>query len=116
MDGCFGMRRADPDRPSAFRLLQVSPEEARRVICAPKEVVEEFQEEAWTRGLDRTVVGFPPWVCLAVGVGSCGGAGVGGGEVESGKTHTFCLNRFWEKELMNEVWFPKRWMDGLVNF
>ena len=28
------------------RLLQVSPEEARRVICAPKEVVEEFQEEA----------------------------------------------------------------------
>ena len=27
------------------RLLQVSPEEARRVICAPKEVVEEFQEE-----------------------------------------------------------------------
>ena len=32
------------------RLLQVSPEEARRVICAPKEVVEEFQEEApkWT--------------------------------------------------------------------
>ena len=29
----------------ASRLLQVSPEEARRVICAPKEVVEEFQEE-----------------------------------------------------------------------
>lgn len=28
-----------------YRLLQVSPEEARRVICAPKEVVEEFQEE-----------------------------------------------------------------------
>ena len=28
------------------RLLQVSPEEARRVICAPKEVVDEFQEEA----------------------------------------------------------------------
>ena len=32
--------------PPPFRLLQVSPEEARRVICAPKEVVEEFQEEA----------------------------------------------------------------------
>ncbi|CAE7162401.1 apdG, partial [Symbiodinium pilosum] len=28
-----------------YRLLQVSPEEARRVICAPKEVVDEFQEE-----------------------------------------------------------------------
>lgn len=28
-----------------YRLLEHSPEEARRVICAPKEVVEEFQEE-----------------------------------------------------------------------
>mmetsp|Transcript_39746 Transcript_39746/g.91916 ORF Transcript_39746/g.91916 Transcript_39746/m.91916 type:complete len:831 (+) Transcript_39746:250-2742(+) len=28
-----------------YRLLQVSPEEARKVICAPKEVVDEFQEE-----------------------------------------------------------------------
>lgn len=28
-----------------YRLLELSPEEARRVICAPKEVVEEFQEE-----------------------------------------------------------------------
>lgn len=55
MPWLFGIRGADLDRPSAFRLLQVSPEEARRVICAPKEVVEEFQEEAWTRGLD-------PWV------------------------------------------------------
>mmetsp|Transcript_13577 Transcript_13577/g.31919 ORF Transcript_13577/g.31919 Transcript_13577/m.31919 type:complete len:632 (-) Transcript_13577:63-1958(-) len=28
-----------------YRLLEHSPEEARRVICAPKEVVDEFQEE-----------------------------------------------------------------------
>merc|ERR1719221_1931176 len=28
-----------------YRLLEFSPEEARRVVCAPKEVVEEFQEE-----------------------------------------------------------------------
>mmetsp|Transcript_39931 Transcript_39931/g.87163 ORF Transcript_39931/g.87163 Transcript_39931/m.87163 type:complete len:851 (+) Transcript_39931:130-2682(+) len=28
-----------------YRLLEISPEEARRVVCAPKEVVEEFQEE-----------------------------------------------------------------------
>mmetsp|Transcript_92943 Transcript_92943/g.266419 ORF Transcript_92943/g.266419 Transcript_92943/m.266419 type:complete len:839 (+) Transcript_92943:187-2703(+) len=28
-----------------YRLLAYSPEEARRVICAPKEIVEEFQEE-----------------------------------------------------------------------
>ena len=35
---------AVPQRQT-LRLLQVSPEEARRVICAPKEVVEEFQEE-----------------------------------------------------------------------
>ena len=33
------------------RLLQVSPEEARRVICAPKEVVEEFQEEVRSKKL-----------------------------------------------------------------
>jgi len=28
-----------------YRLLQYSPEEARRIICTPKEIVEEFQEE-----------------------------------------------------------------------
>jgi len=28
-----------------YRLLEHSPEEARRVICAPKEIVDEFQEE-----------------------------------------------------------------------
>ena len=105
MPWLFGIQGADLDRPSAFRLLQVSPEEARRVICAPKEVVEEFQEEAGP-------VGFPPWF---VWQWELGGANGWGGEVESGKI-PFCLNRFWEKELMNEGWFRKRWMDGLVKF
>lgn len=36
-----------------YRLLEHSPEEARRVICAPKEVVEEFQEEMDQEQLDR---------------------------------------------------------------
>merc|ERR1719334_1894088 len=36
-----------------YRLLQHSPEEARRVICAPKEVVEEFQEEMDAESRDR---------------------------------------------------------------
>jgi len=36
-----------------YRLLEFSPEEARRVICAPKEVVEEFQEEMDAEGRDR---------------------------------------------------------------
>merc|ERR1719254_346788 len=36
-----------------YRLLEHSPEEARRVICAPKEVVEEFQEELDAEGRDR---------------------------------------------------------------
>lgn len=36
-----------------YRLLEHSPEEARRVICAPKEVVEEFQEEMDADARDR---------------------------------------------------------------
>jgi len=36
-----------------YRLLEHSPEEARRVICAPKEVVEEFQEEVDAEMRDR---------------------------------------------------------------
>merc|ERR1719193_145005 len=36
-----------------YRLLEQSPEEARRVICAPKEVVEEFQEEMDQEQKDR---------------------------------------------------------------
>mmetsp|Transcript_91156 Transcript_91156/g.162290 ORF Transcript_91156/g.162290 Transcript_91156/m.162290 type:complete len:844 (+) Transcript_91156:250-2781(+) len=36
-----------------YRLLQCSPEEARRVICAPKEVVEEFHEEMDADSRDR---------------------------------------------------------------
>lgn len=36
-----------------YRLLEHSPEEARRVICAPKEVVEEFQEEMDAELRDR---------------------------------------------------------------
>jgi len=36
-----------------YRLLEHSPEEARRVICAPKEVVEEFQEEMDQEQKDR---------------------------------------------------------------
>eukprot|EP00927_Polykrikos_kofoidii_P026604 TRINITY_DN2365_c0_g2_i1.p1 TRINITY_DN2365_c0_g2~~TRINITY_DN2365_c0_g2_i1.p1 ORF type:complete len:839 (+),score=169.68 TRINITY_DN2365_c0_g2_i1:145-2661(+) len=36
-----------------YRLLQVSVAEARRVICAPKEVVEEFQEEMDVEMKDR---------------------------------------------------------------
>jgi len=36
-----------------YRLLEYSPEEARRVICAPKEVVEEFQEEMDPDAKDR---------------------------------------------------------------
>lgn len=36
-----------------YRLLEFSPEEARRVICAPKEVVEEFQEEMDADARDR---------------------------------------------------------------
>jgi len=36
-----------------YRLLEHSPEEARRVICAPKEVVEEFQEELDAEAKDR---------------------------------------------------------------
>lgn len=77
MPWLFGILGADLDRPSAFRLLQVSPEEARRVICAPKEVVEEFQEEAGPE--DRTR-GFPTVVCLAVGVGRCQRLGGRGGK------------------------------------
>lgn len=57
-------------------------------------------------------MGFPPWF---VWQWELGGANGWGGEVESGKI-PFCLNRFWEKELMNEGWFRKRWMDGLVKF
>lgn len=85
MPWLFGIRGADLDRPSAFRLLQVSPEEARRVICAPKEVVEEFQEEAWTRGPDPDRRGFP--TVGLFGSGSWEVPTVGGGEVESGKYH-----------------------------
>jgi len=36
-----------------YRLLEFSPEEARRVICAPKEAVEEFQEEMDADARDR---------------------------------------------------------------
>uniref|UniRef100_A0A7S4RGM6 AP complex subunit beta n=1 Tax=Alexandrium monilatum TaxID=311494 RepID=A0A7S4RGM6_9DINO len=36
-----------------YRLLEHAPEEARRVICAPKEVVEEFQEEMDADARDR---------------------------------------------------------------
>mmetsp|Transcript_122521 Transcript_122521/g.357768 ORF Transcript_122521/g.357768 Transcript_122521/m.357768 type:complete len:838 (-) Transcript_122521:218-2731(-) len=36
-----------------YRLLEHSPEEARRIICAPKEVVEEFQEEMDADARDR---------------------------------------------------------------
>merc|ERR1719261_1041520 len=36
-----------------YRLLEESPEEARRVICAPKEVVDEFQEEVDQEGKER---------------------------------------------------------------
>jgi len=36
-----------------YRLLEHSPEEARRVVCAPKEVVEEFQEEMDADARDR---------------------------------------------------------------
>lgn len=36
-----------------YRLLEHSPEEARRIICAPKEVVEEFQEEMDQEQRDR---------------------------------------------------------------
>merc|ERR1719220_2422745 len=36
-----------------YRLLEYSPEEARRVICAPKEVVAEFQEEMDADARDR---------------------------------------------------------------
>ena len=82
---------------SAFRLLQVSPEEARRVICAPKEVVEEFQEEAWTRGPDRRgflTVGF-------VGSGSwelrrCRGWG---GEMWKVEKHTILFEQILGKRI-----------------
>eukprot|EP00428_Durinskia_dybowskii_P013958 CAMPEP_0170223240 /NCGR_PEP_ID=MMETSP0116_2-20130129/11318_1 /TAXON_ID=400756 /ORGANISM="Durinskia baltica, Strain CSIRO CS-38" /LENGTH=834 /DNA_ID=CAMNT_0010473939 /DNA_START=28 /DNA_END=2532 /DNA_ORIENTATION=+ len=36
-----------------YRLLEHSPEEARRVVCAPKEVVDEFQEEMDQEQKDR---------------------------------------------------------------
>lgn len=36
-----------------YRLLEHSPEEARRVICAPKEVVEEFHEEMDAEQMER---------------------------------------------------------------
>eukprot|EP00930_Biecheleria_cincta_P082420 TRINITY_DN72156_c0_g1_i1.p1 TRINITY_DN72156_c0_g1~~TRINITY_DN72156_c0_g1_i1.p1 ORF type:complete len:839 (+),score=187.58 TRINITY_DN72156_c0_g1_i1:175-2691(+) len=41
-----------------YRLLQHSPEECRRVICAPKEAVEEFQEEMDADTRDRIFAEF----------------------------------------------------------
>ncbi|CAK0873959.1 unnamed protein product [Prorocentrum cordatum] len=41
-----------------YRLLLHSPEEARRVICAPKEVVEEFQEEMDNESRERILEEF----------------------------------------------------------
>lgn len=41
-----------------YRLLEHSPEEARRIICAPKEVVEEFQEEMDKESRDRILEEF----------------------------------------------------------
>ena len=104
--------RARSHRPSAFRLLQVSPEEARRVICAPKEVVEEFQEEAWTRGLDRR--GFPTVVCLQWELGVAEVQGLGG-EIEMWKVekHTILVGQILG-ERIDEWGLVSKEMDGWI--
>ncbi|CAK9045046.1 unnamed protein product [Durusdinium trenchii] len=61
-----------------YRLLQVSPEEARRVICAPKEVVEEFQEEMDADLKDRVFEEFNSFLgpnSRPTGGTACRGAG-----------------------------------------
>lgn len=68
-------------------------------------------------GLDPRTGPGPSWVSHRgfVWQWELGGANGWGGRGGKWKI-PFCLNRFWEKELMNEGWFRKRWMDGLVKF